>query len=466
VQIGLVGGSYQARSLPFNAERSINLFAVLDQRGKVPAALYGTPGLSVFGTVGTGAIRGEFAATNGRNFVVSGAGLFELNADGTSTLRGSLNQSAGIVSIAENGFQLAICDGVTVYIFTYATNAFAQVSSANLPISGTIAFIDGYFVVNEVGTGKFFISSPYDGFTWAALDFATAESSPDNLLRVYNGLGQLWLLGEYTTEIWTNTGASSFPFQRIAGAKVDVGVVAPHSVVEVDKSLFWLGGDKFGTGMVYKTEGLSPTKVSTEAIDLLISKAGNLDQIRAYVYQQEGHVFYVLTGGGLETTLVYDITTGIWHERAYLNQGILEQHLGCCHMFAFGKHLVGDRRNGNIYEMSMDVYADGDDDILRERIYTHLFDDGRRIRYNKLEIAFESGVGLQSGIGSNPQVSLLLSKDGARTWSGTYTAPIGKVGKYMTRVMFRRLGITQQMTFRLKFTARTKVAIVGSFLHE
>ena len=465
MKLGLVGQTYQAWSLPFDAETCINLFPVINQSGKEVAALYGTPGLAAFSVCGAGAVRGCFPSQNGRGFVVSGSTLYEIDAAGVATSRGSLNQSSGNVSFAENGLQLAICDGATLYMFTYSSDAFAQVTSANLPVCGTVTFIDSYFVVNEVDTGKFFISAQYDGTTWAALDFATAESSPDDLVRVYNALGQLWLLGTHTSEIWTNTGAAAFPFSKIAGGKMEVGIVAPHSIIAVSGSIIWLGEDEYGTGIVYQSSNISPQKISTEAIDLLFQKATNKSEIRSYAYQEQGHIFIVFNGGSLTTSLVYDLTTKLWHERAYLNtEGVYEQHLSSCGMFIFGKFLVGDRNNGNVYNMSMDVYDDNGDAILRERAYTHLIDEGKRIRYNNLEIGFETGVGLQTGQGSDPKVALQLSKDGGQTWSTSFTTSIGAVGKYLTKVMFRRLGVSEQMTFRIRISDPVKVAICGSYL--
>lgn len=465
MKIGLVGPSYQEFSLPFNAERSVNLYPVMDKSGKEVAALYGTPGKNLFGTAGVGGCRGEFSSQNGRGFVVSGSTLYEVDNAGNATSRGALNQSSGNISIAENPTQLAVCDGITVYIFTYASNGFAQVTSPNLPISGTICFLDGYFIVNKVGTGAFYISGLNDGTSWGALDFATAESSPDSLLRVYNALGQLWLLGSKTSEIWSNTGNSEFPFQRISGAKLEVGILAPYTAVAVNSSIIWLGQDDFGLGTVYQATSTVPSPISTQAIDLIIQRATNQEDIVAYSYQEQGHVFYVLTGGGLETTLVYDLTTKYWHERAYLNpEGEYEQDRGYCYMFAFNKHILGDRENGKLYEMSMDYYSDAGEDILRERIYTHLVDEGRRIRYNTLEIGFETGVGLANGQGSDPQVSLRLSKDGARTWSTSYNTPIGRIGAYLTKVCFRRLGVAEQMTFRINISDQVKIAICGSYL--
>jgi hypothetical protein len=282
---------------------------------------------------------------------------------------------------------------------------------------------------------------------------------------VLRALGQLWLLGDKTSEIWTNTGDSTFPFQKIAGADIEMGIMAPHTAVAYGGSVFFVGSSNEGDGIVYRAQGFRPARISTEAIELAISRATRKENIKGFAYQQDGHEFYVLTGGGLETTLVFDATTELWHERAYLNAaGNFETHLASCHMFAFDAHLVGDRRNGNIYSLKMDVYSDAGDEIARERIYTHLSNEGERIRYNSLEIGFETGVGLQTGQGSDPVMNLHISKDGGRTWSGGLTGSIGKVGHYLKKVCFRRLGIAEQMTFKLRITEPVKVAIAGSYL--
>lgn len=465
MKVGIVGPSAQERSLPFDAQRSVNCYTVLDKMGKEPAALYGTPGLNLFSTCGVGPIRGEFSTAGGRAFVVGNNTLYELDSAGLATARGTLNTSSGIVTIDENGLQLMICDGADGYIFTYATNAFAQITDVDFPTAGTVTFIDGYFVVNEVDTGKFFISALYDGLAWAALDFATAESSPDELLRPINAVGALWLLGTKTAEIWTNTGASSFPFERTAGGKMETGIYAANTAVATDNSLLWVGRDNFGAGIVFRAQGYTPQRISTTPIERILQAAPEPETLRAYTYQEDGHVFYVITGGDMETTLVYDISTQLWHERAYLDvDGEFTPHLGSCGMYAFGKILVGSRLNGEIYHMSSDFYSDNGNEIALERIYTYVSDEDKRIRYNRLEIGFETGVGLQTGQGSDPVCTLSVSKDGARTWTDPITCSIGRAGKYSTKVAFRRLGVAESITFKLRITDPVKRAITGSYL--
>lgn len=470
MRIGLVGPSYQMFSLPFDAQRNVNMFLVIDEMGKETMALYMTPGLKEFSECGTGSVRGGggFTSDNGRCFFVSGSGLYEVESNGNNILRGTLKQSSGNVTWAENGLQLAVCDGSTLYILTYSSNSFVEVTDPSFPGASTVTFLDGYFIVSKPSSGQFYISALFDGLVWNSLDFATAESSPDDLIRVFAALGQLWLFGANTTEIWSNTGgsaANAFPFARVNGARIDVGIESAFSVINVDNSVFWLAKDEYGRAITYKTNGFSPQRISTEPIELKMQEASDLQSVVGYAYQQQGHLFYVLTGGSLETTFCYDITTQQWHERAFMNdQGDFEQHLGSCCTFAFNKHLVGDRRNGKIYEMSMDFYSDAGEEIARERIYTHLSDEDNRIRYNNLDIGVETGVGTQNGEDANPQISLRLSRNGARTWSNPYTKTIGAVGKYQTKVTFRRLGIAEQMTFRIRITSRVKVAITGSYL--
>lgn len=465
MKIGLVGQTYQQRSLPFDAQRTINFWPIFDDQGKEVSALYGTPGLKIFAQAGSQGHRQCFTSSNNRSFFVGGSTLYEVLSNGNTVNRGTLLTSFGNISMDENNIQLGICDGTNLYTFTYSNNTFAQVTDADLPsVVGFLTAIDNYFVIVEKNTQRFYISALNDGTDWDALDFASAESNPDILVAAKNALGQLWLFGKNTTEIWTNTGASNFPFRRISGAIMEVGIVAPHSVQDIDNSIYWLGRDKRGSGIIYRANGFVPEPVSAEPINILLKKATNIEEITSWTYQEDGHTFYALTGGGLETTIVYDVSTGEFHERSYNNNGVLEQHLGQCVTFAFDKQLAGDRRNGNIYEMSLEHYDDNGEEIVSERIFTHLSDMDRRIRYNSVEISLETGVGNLTGEGQDPLISMQLSKDGARTWSNWFTQRIGKVGEYLTKVTFRRLGIAEQMTFKIRISAPIKKALTGSYL--
>lgn len=468
MKIGLVGGSYNLRSLPFNAQRSINLFPVMDESGggKEVSALYGTPGLSAFVTLPDSPIRAVFYSSGKmRAFAVAGEGLYEIFSGGTYSLLGTLESNESVCSIAENATQMAICDGADLYILTYATDALAKVTDGDFPGAVSVAFQDQYFIVNKPGSAEAYVSNLADGSAWEALDFATAESSPDDLVRVFSAFGQVWMFGDVSTEVWYNSGNTDYPFARVEGAKMQIGCAAKDSVVDLDNTVFWLGKDKDGQGIVYKAAGYNAQRVSTHAIEYAIRQAIDISAIRGYSYQEDGHLFYVLTGGGMETTLVYDVSTGLWHERAYLeSDGSYSQHRAIAHMFAFGRHLVGDYATGKVYDMSLSYYDDDGDEIRRERIFTHISDEASRFIVRELQVDFEYGVGLSSGQGSSPVAWLQTSNDGAQTWSAELQASIGAIGKRKSRAVWRRLGQFELFTCRVIISDPVKVAICGAYL--
>ena len=467
MKTGLVGPSYSERSLSFDAQRTINFYPETDKSGKEVSALYGTPGLSVFCDTGLDKSRGLFTSYNGRLFYVAAQTLYEVSSAGVSTVRGTLATSSGLVSFAENHTQLMIVDGTKGYIFTFSSNAFVQISDLDFPVASNVTFLDGYFIVNSSGTTQFFVSAVNDGTTWSALDFASAESSPDSLLKALAVNGELWLLGERTTEIWNNTGDPLFPFQRASGGKIDIGIFAPETAVSSAFGLIFVSRNVQGDGIVYRMNGLSPTRISNPFIERQIHKVTTPNLMSAYMYQEDGHTFYVLTGGDLETSLVYDISIGEWHERAYSSPitGFFEQHLGVFGVTAFNKTLVADKTYGKIYEMSLEYVTDAGHELVSERVFQHISEQNRPFTASRLEIAFGTGVGTQSGQGLNPKMLLYVSKDDGRTWFGPLEGLMGKVGEYRNRIIFRRLGTASCFTFRVRIADPVKRCLIGGYLN-
>lgn len=453
MRIPIVGQTYQMDALSFDVQRCINLFPILSETNdsKSVAALRGTAGLRLFSTIGTGAIRGGMATKNkGRAFVVSGNEFYEVDRNGNGTLRGELLSFVGQVSMSENPTQIIIVDGQDGYIFTKSTNAFTQIADADFPSTDIVTFQDGYFIAAQKDTGKMYISALNDGTSWDALDFTTAESAPDDLVGVVSNNQNLFLFGEKTTEVYQNTGDATFPFQRIQGAIIETGCAAAHTIKALDNTLFWLGLDENGSGVVWKLNGYNAQRVSTQAIEKYIQTANDFTESYAWVYHQQGHAFYCLNVKGLKTTLVYDVSTGLWHERSYYNAVIneMQQHKASCHFFFYQKNIVGDRESGNLYELSLDVYSDNGDEIHRKRITPHLSEEKRRITHAQLELDCEVG----RGDVSDPQVMMKYSDDGGRTWSNELWRSLGAVGAYKTRVKWNKLGSSRDRVYSIECT--------------
>ena len=209
--------------------------------------------------------------------------------------------------------------------------------------------------------------------------------------------------------------------------------------------------------------------------DLTVAIEHYLDQYdtttaTSYSYQEDGHYFYAINLDGAPTTLVYDITLEQWHERAFWNisLGDWQRDKAQFHVVAFGNHLVSDSQNGNIYQQSASINDDNGDLIRRQRTFPYVKDDLEYLFFKTLQIDMQVGVGLGSGNNQNtdPQAMLEWSDDAGNTWSNEYWSPIGKVGEYLTRVIWRRLGRGRYRVFRVTIDANIPVWMIAAYLDE
>lgn len=478
---GFIGAAYDSRSSNIEEQRCVNLYpeAIESGTGKEGevSALIGTPGLLALLSVGVGPTRMVYTDPQNRALVVSGNTLYKLTNPGSgwvSIAVGTLTTSTGPVRIASTVLSNGDCinvlvDGVNSYAYrilsgvetfgSYASFGYSQVNGAT-----HVVFIDGFFIFNKPDSNSFF-TSEWGSFSVAPLDFASAEGDPDNIVSLIANNRDLWLINERTTEVFTNSGNADFPFERVSGGVIQIGCVAPHSVAEINGVVFWLGRDKSGQGIVYAAKGYSPQRISTHPIEFQI-QSYEIDKIKAataYTYHSSGHSFYVLNFS--TATFVYDLSTGLWHERAYNSGGTLQRQRGAYHSFnpQFGIHMIGDYESSKVYQYSDTTYADDGAAIIRLRSSPHITNDLNKISYNSFEADMEVGVGLDAvQQGDDPKAILDYSDDGGHTWSNEKEAPIGKIGEYKTRVKFRRLGMARDRIFRLRISDPIKVILLGA----
>ncbi|MGE5621434.1 MAG: hypothetical protein ACM3VY_00255 [Candidatus Bathyarchaeota archaeon] len=468
MQIPFVGAAYESSSLNFDAQRCVNLYPEFAPAqpplgmptAKSPAKLVGTPGRRLWKTLpGAGGLRALYRASTDVLIAVQGSSVFIISPDGTATAAGTINSYSGPVSIVDNGGAAALADG-------QAWSVGLAPGSVVQPLGTTatrVAFIDGYFIFNTPGTQQFYISN-IDSAVLSPADYASVEGWPDKLVSLVADHRELWLFGDLTTEVWFDSGDVNFPFSRIQGAFIEVGIAAAASVAKCDNSLFWLGRDERGAGMVWRANGYTPVRVSTHALEQQFAGYSTISDAIGFSYQQGGHQFYVLTFPSADRTWVFDAATGLWHERAYHDaNGAQHAVLDSCFAMFLGLPLVGDRRNGNIYVLDPATYADNGDAIHRIRSTPHASNpDYRWMFWRSLQVDMETGVGLQAGQGSDPQAMLQWSDDGGHTWSNERWASLGKVGKYRTRARWRRLGKSRDRVYRLTITDPVKVEIFGA----
>lgn len=466
----ILGSTYVARSVNAADARMVNLFPeIIPEGGKEPAFLNRAPGLKFKVSVGLGPIRGLWQY-GGNMYVVSRDKLYKVDSSYTVTTLGTVSGVNGPVSMADNGTQLFVaCDGPS-YIYNAQTNVFQQITDSDFPGAVTVGYLDGYFVFNEPNSQKIWITSLLDGTSVDPLDFASAEGSPDGVVGIIVDHREVWVYGTNSVEVWYNSGNADFPLSRIQGAFNELGCVAAYSIAKMDNGLFWLGQDARGQGIVYRANGYTGQRISTHAIEWQIQQYGNLSDAIGYTYQQDGHSFYVLIFPSANATWVYDVATQAWHERAGFANGEFTRHRSNCQVFFNSEVLVGDYQNANIYAFDLDDFSDNGSIQKWLRSWRALptgQNNLKRSAQHSLQLDLETGVGLNLGQGSDPQVMLRWSDDGGHTWSSEHWVSIGKIGEFYRRAIWRRLGMTMKIrdrVYEVSGTDPVKIAIVGAEL--
>lgn len=446
--------SYRHRDLPVSAQRIINYFTEAQPAdAKARAVLLPTPGLKAFALLATGPVRGmrEMAGTL---YVVAGNGVYAVTAGGGVSFIGNVAEG-GIVSMDHNGTQMVIVVPETGQAWIADSSSVTQITDPDFLPAISVCCIDGYHIFARQNSTQFFISALQDASSYNALDFASAEGSPDNIVAVRRVGRELWLFGETSTEIWSNVGAADFPFLRVSGAFIERGCSAPLSVASRLGVPFWLGDDR----VVYRGEGFTaPVRISTHAIEQAIGGYDTVSDAVGWVYEQEGHVFYVLNFPSAGDTWVFDLTTGLWHERESEGFGIWRCLIGAN---VFGGAIAGDAISGQLYSIDPTAADENGDQIIRVATGTSMHAEGHPVTFTRLKAEFRAGIGLTTGQGSDPQVWLSWSDDGGHTFGNEVWRTPGARGRYATEVEWRRLGRGRERVFRLQWADPVRATLMA-----
>jgi hypothetical protein len=369
-----------------------------------------------------------------------------------------------------------------------------------------VDIVDNYFIYNNPGTQQWAASNLLSPITYG-LSYASKFTGPDNLVSIIADHGQIYLLGETTSEVWADAGTFPFAFQRIPGSSSQHGIAAKFSVARLGNSFAYLAKNNRGQSEIVMMNGYFPQRISTHAVENTLVNQTVSDAI-AYTYQIEGHECYVISFPTIDLTWVYDLATQLWHKWLWVdNTNTYHRHRSNCAALFQNMVLVGDWQNGNIYELDPQNYTDNGDEIRRLRRCPHLVTDLQRQYFDELQIQFQPGVGigglsvntsLQGNyIGTvysipangnltiladqidilgyanqlstdttltNPQAMLRWSNDGGSTWSREYWQQIGQQGKYKNRAIWRRLGMARDRIFEVSVSDPVKCVIVSANL--
>lgn len=461
-RIPFLGGQNRRPSTFQDAQRTVNLYIDIDpEEPETNTALYVVPGKQQFVDVGTKPVR-AIAEFNGQLLVAAGAQLYTVTASGVSTPIGPIVTSGDVRIEATRDQSLIVC-GASGYVWDGTT--LTSITAGGWLGSQTAAYLYGFFVAAQPDSQRFYISAQYDALNWDAADYAEADTLPDNIVAVYSDHQDLMILGEQGTEFWYYTGAQDFPFNRREGSLLEVGCAAKYSIARASGSVFWLGRTRYGTGQVYRCQQYSAEVVSHPGIDAEIAQMPRIDDATGYVYQQNGHTFYVLTFPSAGRTFVYDASIGdpgkAWHIRETYGHN---RDRGNCYAYFGGRHIVGDYDSGVLWELRDDVFTDGDLPICWERVTQRIYANGHRMFFRDLVLNMDRGNGNASGLGVDPVCYLDWSEDGGNTWTNKREASMGALGVRKPLVRWWQLGSSYDRVFRITGSEPVKTVILGGYI--
>lgn len=468
---GFVGQAYEAASVTQDTQALINWYPEVDatkdgERGVI--ALYPTPGLLTKFTL-SGEVRGFNILPGGQTLLaVASNKVYSITTAYIATVVGTIGTTTGPVTITNNGTSAYLTDGTARYYYTFGSGTFSVIGDGPFTGGGVCGEVDNFIFYTNPDTNQFGCTNVNDVVS-NALNLGTKIGYSDNLVSIIADHRQLLLLGEVQSEKWVNVGTFPFPFAIIPGTSMQHGLQAVASVARLGEGIAFLALDDRGqaTVVMWGASFPAPVRISTFAIENAIQSYAVTDDAIGYTYSQAGHEFYVLTFPTADVTWCFDLSTQMWHRRAWRNptDGTYHRHRSNCAVVFNDEILVGDYENGKVYALSQSTYTDDGDPLPCVRRCKHITTDLRWQFFSDLQIQFQPGVGLQTGQGSDPECILRWSNDGGSTWGNDHILKIGKAGQYTRRAMKRRLGKARDRVFEVVVTDPVYRVVVSANLN-
>lgn len=466
MKVQLFGVGVKSISPAITAQRRINCYVEPRQEHeKTTYSLVRRPGLNPFvSSLGANPARGIWGVNSLASplfFVVVSNNLYSVDNGGNVSSIGTINTSAGNVSIADDGRYLVIVDGQDGWYYNMQAPAgLIRITDGNFTTSPAyVTWQDTYFIVVSGKSNQFQLSKNADPSTWPAVQINFTGSAPGFLKAGLADHSILQLFGDFYTEYWQDAGTPDFPYAVIPGAAAEFGLASAWSLAKFDGKLAGLFQSKMGGVSVAIVTGFHLTPISNADIDQILSGYAVTGDAIGYGFKENGHSFYVLSFPTQGATWMYDANSQIWSE--------LQGNLGANFTGRFFTYfqtnlLVTDANSANIYSFSPTTYTDNGTIMPMEVWSKHIWQDDKYIGIPRIQIDVQAGVGLAVGQGSNPMLDLQVSKDGGNTFMSIGFSSIGKVGAYTQRVIWNGLGAARDWVLRLRITDPVKCVITGA----
>ncbi|MEE9304398.1 MAG: hypothetical protein V3U84_11545 [Thiotrichaceae bacterium] len=454
VPLPLVGPAYENRSAPVNKQITQNFHIEVNDQGGEAVALVPFPGFKPFGVAGLSADRG-FGEYLGVGYKVSGNELYSFNSAGTTTLIGTIPgtdqcvlESDGVVLVITYGSGKPISwDGTTL---TTGTNV-------NLPNASTVAFIKRRVVYDGIRSDLAF-STLDAALTIAADNVTKVDTTPKDTLAVAVQDQQVIVFSEDSITPYYNSATGNPPYDTIQNATRKVGLKAIHSIAQ-DANFIYFLDDKL---RVCRYSGLQVQSIGNVAIGKAIAGYPNPQDAKGMAFTLDEVNFYCISFPN-EATWLFKENVG-WTNLAFGVDG--SPHLMNSYIRLYEKHLIADRRNGNIYELDFDTFTDNGEIIQHQRDTINISGKtfqkpGALVFWDRVRIVIEGGTSLITGQGSDARIIMSYSDDFGNTFSPERNSSIGEQGDYGVELFWDGLGSSYNRMFRFLMYEPVKCVFIS-----
>ena len=463
-----VGPSYTLLNPTADSERAINWYPErLDWPGAKAQYVYNpAPGVTSFGTVMGAVTVPALFAINDKAFTVASGNFATVDASGAVTVVGAVTTDPNPATFGCSGDlsnQLLVVSGGNGYVYDLVAGTLT-LETAKVNVAG---YLNGTFYGLDTVNSILRASALADATSWPGGAVEQRSSAPDRWQSLLIVNGDVWVPGSETTDIYYDAGLDPFPLAL--RTTVPVGIAARNSMAVLDNAPVWLARNNRGSRLVVQaSNGYGPPqRISTHAVETALNSYSTVSDATAFSYQMLGHEFYVLRLPTAQATWVYDASTQLWHERLWWDSTntAWKAYRAASHCYAFSKHLVGDAMTGGIFALDQAVATDFDGTGMRRlRRWPHLQQEQKALFFHRLQIDLETGVGLASGQGSDPQFMLRWSNDAGQTWGSERLGAIGAQGEYSTRALWYGLGRARDRVFELSASDPVPWRISNAYL--
>lgn len=479
---GFIGSSYASQASIADAEETINFYVerMEAEQAKNAAALYPTPGFSVFAQTPQIGTRGGINA-NGRVFFVIATRLYEVLVDGSVLERGIVAQDNNPATLSYNGLsggQLFITTGGNGYCYVLATNTLTLVLNGEATMG---AFANARFLAFNILTGKVRMSALNDGTgpAWDPNLYFTRTIFADPWQAMFvDGQSLIWLPGTESYEAWYVTNDATNPFAPLSGLVGRYGIASSFGFTLAGNQVLWLSANHEGAGTIITAQG-GGRSIATAALDTAIAgyqRTTKITDAEAFTYQEAGHTFAIWAFPSVQgtpsttPTWALDVDQHSWCRRGKwtANQNRYDLWTPRVHVSAFGKHLVGDRTTGTIAVMDGTVGTELDGTgIRRLRRAPSRTREYHRDPISMFQLLMDTGVGVVAGAAQDvdPQAMLRVSGDGCKTFGNERRAGFGRVGETRRRCYWCRLGAAPDFGVEVTFATKVPTRVIDAWIN-